>query len=265
MLHPDEPAEPRPSHPRPAPGRRTTVPGPRALTGALLVTASVLGLYGAAATAAAPPTHAVVVAVRPLRVGHTVSRGDVAVRRLAVPADVAAAGFSSTDDVVGAVALGPVEPGELVQAGAVRPPDTADDEGSHELSFPIDAAFAAGGTLRPGEQVAVVATYGTGLDAFTETVVARTVVVDVAAATGPLGDQAAVTVRLAVASREEALGVAHAVRVGQVVLVRLPGDGEVPPGEEQPEATSYAPRRGGPADVATESGEETADAAEAQP
>ncbi|HET9442113.1 MAG TPA: RcpC/CpaB family pilus assembly protein, partial [Acidimicrobiales bacterium] len=110
---------------------------------------------------------------------------------------------------------------ELVQASDVVRKRSGPDE--REVSFSLETARAVAGTLRSGERVDVLATFGTGTASYTTAIVRHARVLVAEGGSGALGDSRNETVTLAVTDPEEALAVTHAVNVGEVTLVRSTG------------------------------------------
>src|SRR5581483_8230273 len=79
--------------------------------------------------------------------------------------------FHRTAQVVGAVVVGPVGSGELIQAASLA--SHAGPRESRQVSLPIDAARAVGGRLVAGDIVDVAATLGAGGSAETTWIVRR--------------------------------------------------------------------------------------------
>jgi Flp pilus assembly protein CpaB len=207
--------------PSPTVLRRRPLPGGRALAGGLLVAVAVVGVFAAYTDATAGPSRSYVVARRDLAPGTRLSAGDLAVRAVDLPGEQAGRAFRDVSSLEGAVLVGPVGAGELLQAGAVVRGDAV----GHEVSFPVARARALGGRLAPGERVDVVATYGTGADAVTVAVVRRALVVDVGGSRGPLGDQGDLVLTLSVGDPTEAMALAHAAGAGELTVVRTTGAG----------------------------------------
>lgn len=201
--------------------RRRPLPGTRAVVGGFLIAVAVVGTFATISSAGDDHRVPLVVARDDLAVGDRIAEGDLAVARLDVPPFVRARGFRSPDLIVGATVLGPIARGELVQASSVARHANA-PPGLH-VSFPVEAARAVDGTLREGEAVDVLVTYGQGETASTE-VVARTArVVRTRTPGGVLRDDRTLVVTLAVATAEDATAVAHAANAGEVTIVRTGG------------------------------------------
>src|SRR5262249_12403140 len=128
-----------------------------------------------------------VVASRPLAIGSTLDRADLTTAAIHLPPGPSRArAYTRPVALVGAVVVAPVAAGELVQASDVVAAATT--PGARQMSVPVDAARAVGGRLNPGEFVDVLATYGTGADAFTVPVVSGARVISRNAAGTGLGD-----------------------------------------------------------------------------
>jgi len=211
--------------------RRTSLPGGRAVVGGFLVALSALGIYSAYSRAAAGPTTSFVVARRDVAVGSRLTPDDLALDVMELPDTIAnGSAFRSEALLVGATTVGPVRKGDLVQASDVVEKRSGPEE--LEVSFALESSRAVAGSLRSGELVDVLATFGAGGDAYTVTVVRHARVLDARPAGGPLAGGDTDIIRLALTSAADALAVTHAVNVGDVTLVRATGT-EVsgPPGQ----------------------------------
>lgn len=205
--------------------RRRTIPGGRAAVGGLLVTLSVLGTYSAHRAASAPPTTRYLVAARDLAPGHVITGDDLRFVALDLPGRLGRSGaFTDPSRVIGSATIGPLGAGELVQATALTAPDELTGQ---RISFPLDAAFALDGTLRAGDRVDVIATFGQGLDAVTEVIARQATVISRSGNDAVLGRSDQEVVTLDVVTRREAITVAHAVHVGKLSLMRAGPSAEV--------------------------------------
>jgi Flp pilus assembly protein CpaB len=208
---------------RPLASRRF-LPGGRAVVGGFLVAVAAVATFAAYLGATTTHTVRYVVARQALRVGQRLVPSDLATEPMQLPASVAdGLAFRSPAALVGAVVVGPVRPGELVQAGDVSlaPRGTP----GRQLSFSVPLSHAVDGDLEPGDRVDVVATYGTGTDSSTEMVASGVEVVAVAqpsSATAANGEPA-VVVTLAVTDVSEAVALAQAANAAQVTLVLSTG------------------------------------------
>jgi Flp pilus assembly protein CpaB len=173
-----------------------------------------LGVYLAYTGAADGPTDRVVVARHGIRIGEVIEPDDLRVADATMPAR-GDGYFDDVGAVVGRVALGPIGAGELVQAASV----TADrsDVAGHEIALTLPREQVAVGRLRQGERVDVFVT----LDDRTTSVVrgARVVQID-AGGEGSLTSEREVSIVVATESAEAVAGLVHALRTGDVTVVR---------------------------------------------
>ena len=199
--------------------RRRPLPGGRAITGGFLVALAAVGVFAAASHTRADQRQLFVIARHDLRVGSRIGPSDVAVARMQLPPGLATRrAYHRTAQVVGAVVVGPVGSGELIQAASLA--SHAGPRESRQVSLPIDAARAVGGRLVAGDIVDVAATLGAGGSAETTWIVRGATVVAVDGQGSSLGDRSHQVVTLALASEQDALAVANAVAAGSVSLVR---------------------------------------------
>jgi len=202
--------------------RQTSLPGGRAVIGGFLVALSALGIFSAYSRAAAGPTTSFVVARRDVALGSRLTTDDLALVVMDLPDALAnGSAFRSEATLVGATTIGPVRKGDLVQASDVVRKRSGPQE--LEVSFALESPRAVAGSLRPGELVDVLVTFGAGGDAYTVTVVRHARVLDARPSGGPLAGGDTEIVRLALTSNADALAVTHAVNVGDVTLVRATG------------------------------------------
>jgi hypothetical protein len=188
--------------------------------GALLVAASVVGIY-AAYTGPQGASDAYVVAARTVRPGDAFASSDLTRTRVDLPPALRGRAFTDPSALVGATALSPIEAGELIQAGQViRKQGGA---GTTEVSFPLEASRIGHG-LRAGDRVDVVATYGTGIDAYSLVIGRHLQVLSVTRARGTLGgESSAVVLTVALPGRADSLALAHATRAAELSVVRTTG------------------------------------------
>src|SRR5687768_13969768 len=201
--------------------RRRPLPGNRAVVGGFLVAVAIVGTFATVSSAGDDHRITLVVARDDLAVGDRITADDLAVARLDVPPFVRARAFRSTDQLLGATVLGPIARGELVQASTVSRESKAPP--GLQVSFPVEAARAVDGTLREGEAVDVLVTYGQGETATTEPVARGARVVRTRTPGGVLGDDRTLVVTLAVSTADDAAAVAHAANAGEVTIVRTGG------------------------------------------
>lgn len=220
-------------------GRPRGLPGSRAVVGGLMVALALVGTFAAYTGATADKRVQFVVAKRQIAPGAMLTRADLTLAAMDLPPQPASRAFTDVSALVGAVLTAPLARGELVQASQV----VAKRSGAQgiEVSIPVEAARAVGGHLVAGDTVDVAATYGTGADAFTTTVVAAARILSVDRPSGTLSSNAADVVTLSVRTPTEALAVTHASAAGQVSLIRTTGR----PNSTRPPETYRAPRASG--------------------
>jgi Flp pilus assembly protein CpaB len=202
--------------------RRSSLPTGRAVVGGFLVALAALGIFAAWSSATAGPATSFVVARRDIPIGTRLTADDLTSLPMDLP-DVVAddAAFASEGPLLGATTVGPVRRGELVQAGDVVKKRSG--AGELEVSFELESARALAGTLRPGERVDVLATFGAGGDTYTVTVVRQARVLETSRDRGGLAADDTDVITLAVPTTDEAMALTHAVNAGKVTLVRSTG------------------------------------------
>ena len=219
---------------RPLPPRHA-LPGGRAVLGGFLVALAAVGIFAAYAAATAHDTEQYVVARQELPLGHRLVAADLTRLPMELPPALRARAYRDASALVGAVVIGPVGRGELVQASDVLAREGAGV--GREISFPVQSARAVDGQLKAGELVDVLASYGSGNDAYTTAVVRGARVVHRSQPRGSLGDSADEVITLSIPNRGDALAVAHAANAGSLTLVRAAG----PEGSGTGDGTSYRP------------------------
>ncbi|MGI8683853.1 MAG: SAF domain-containing protein [Acidimicrobiales bacterium] len=205
--------------------RRRGLPGSRAVVGGLLVAASAVGLFAAASGSGEAPKRLYVVARQELAAGTRLQPSDLELAPMDLAAGVRARAFDRAQPLVGATLLAPLGAGELVQSSAVvaRKGETA----SRELSFTLERGGVSQG-VKQGERVDLLATYGTGNDAFTAVVARHALLVSIERPRSSSGVSGPATVTVAVEDPADALALAHAIQLGKVTLVRATGAPPLP-------------------------------------
>lgn len=202
--------------------RRPNLPNGRAVVGGFLVALSALGIFVAYVRATDAPSTSFVIARRDVPVGTTLTADDLDRLTMTLPEGLASrSAFRTEEALIGATTVGPVRRGELVQAGDVVRKRSGPAE--LELSFAIERPRAVSGSLRAGERVDVLATFGAGGDVYTVVAVRQARVLESTPSNGSLAASDTDVIRLAVASADEALALTHAVNAGEVTLVRATG------------------------------------------
>jgi len=223
---------------------RPVLPSGRALVGGLLLAVSGVVTFAAWQQASGVPDDAYVVAGRSLAPGERLTADDLALVRLDLPRQVAGGAFGDIDAVVDRVTLGPVGAGELVQVAQVS--DEASSTPLVELSFALPRDRALDGRLRSGDRVDVFVTY----DDYTAAVVDGAEVVSAADAGGSaLGPAGEITVTLALEAANRRAQLVHAVRAGEVTLVRSTQAVERAPASGAVRTPSSPPDADRPGDV----------------
>lgn len=200
--------------------RRRGLPGSRAVVGGLLVAAAAVGMFAAASRSAGGPTHSYVVARQELPAGTRLQASDMELVPMELAPGVRDRVFDRAQPLIGATLVSPLGAGELVQSSAVvaRKGDTA----SRELSFTLERGRVGAG-IKHGERADLLATYGTGNDAFTAVVVRHALLVAIDRPRTASGESGPSTVTVAVDDPADALALAHALQLGKVTLVRATG------------------------------------------
>ena len=215
-------------HGRPPPrsvGRRRGLPGSRAVVGGLLVALAAVGLFVAASRSAEGPRHTYVVARHELPAGTRLQGSDLALAAMELAPALRTRTFDSVERLLGATLVAPLGPGELVQSSTVvaRKGDAA----SRELSFTLERGRVGTG-IKHGERADLLATYGTGVDAYTTVVVRQAVLVAIERPRTSSGENGPATVTVAVDDPADALALAHAIQLGKITLVRATGAPPLP-------------------------------------
>jgi Flp pilus assembly protein CpaB len=204
--------------------RRRGLPGGRAVVGGLLVAASAVGLFAAYAQASARHRTSYVVARQALAPGTRLSAADVSLSAMDLPPEVRSRAFRNVEDVAGTTLVAPLATGELVQASALVA--TRPGGASRVLSFPVERSGV--GPLKPGERVDVLATFGTGVEAFTTVVLSQALVVEVDRSKSALGDTGSVVLTVGVDDPAEEVALAHAVQLAKLTVVAATGAPALP-------------------------------------
>lgn len=201
--------------------RRRTLPGGRAVVGGFLVALAAVGVFAGYTNATADTREPFLVARQNLALGHRIVETDLGTLPMDLPALVRSKVYRDPSQLIGAMVIGPVAKGELVQSSDVLA--GAGTTAGRQISFAIDSARAVNGQLRRGEFVDVLATYGTGADGYTLAVVRGARVADRTETRGSLSDRGNEVVTLALPQQADTLAVAHAVSAGTLMLVRPGG------------------------------------------
>ena len=195
--------------------RHRGLPGGRAVVGGVLMAVAAVGVYLAYDRASTGASQTVVVAARDLPAGHVLDADDVRPVDADLPDSAADGTFPSADALVGRVVLGPISEGEILQAGSITDDPAVPD--LHEVALNLPRGQLAVGRLKEGERVDVFATS----DDRTTSVVRGAVVVQLEADdAGSLTSTREVTLVVAVPSGDAVAALVHALRTGEVTVVR---------------------------------------------
>ncbi|MET0726915.1 MAG: SAF domain-containing protein [Acidimicrobiales bacterium] len=193
--------------------RRAGLPGTRAVVGALLMAVAAIGVLLAHADAGDGPADDVVVANGDIRAGERVTAADLRVEAADLPGRGRT--FAAVDALVGRVAVAPIGEGEIVQASAVT--DDRAAAAAHEIALTLPRQQVAVGRLKSGERVDVFSTS----EERTVSVVRGAVVVQIGVERdGSLTSEREVSVVVAVESGDQVAALVHALRTGDVTVVR---------------------------------------------
>jgi hypothetical protein len=229
--------------------RARGLPGGRAVVGAFLVAAAAVGVFAAFLSATAEPTTRYAVATGDVEVGtRLLSMDEVAAAFEFVPMDLPdevrprAISEGQAPQLVGMLVTSAIGRGDLLLASSVvddaRVPDT------EKLSFALPVADAVGGALEPGERIDILATYGSGADAWTAFVARGVLLVDTSHDAAALGSADEITLTVAVSSLDDVQALGHAIRAAEVFVTRSTvGEGST---ESAPGAYRPAPDEDGP-------------------
>lgn len=217
--------------------RRRALPGSRALVGALLVAASAVGLFAAYEEAGEGPRHSYVVARHALSPGARLEASDLVLQAMELPSGLRARVFDDRRRLVGATVIAPLAAGELVQASAVVA--SGGEDAHREVTFTVERGHLAA-EAKEGERVDVLATYGTGSEAFTEVVVRNALIVGMERPRTSIGEGAGAVVTVGLTAPDEVLAMAHASQLAKITLVRATGAPPLPPGPDSYRTDSQA-------------------------
>jgi Flp pilus assembly protein CpaB len=191
----------------------------------------------------APDT--VLVVRRDINLGDALTPGDVVPRPARLPDEARGGTVSDPAGLEGAIALVPLRPGDLVRESAVLPAGSPNAAGpTFEYALPVERERALDGDIARGEAVDVLATYGTGENAYTLTTASRAEVIDVGEGSGGFGEGDRLVVVLGLADGGEVIETAHASVAATVTLVRTTRrrTGEELPGSFSTPARTSPPR-----------------------
>lgn len=190
----------------------------RVAVGVLLMLVAVLG--GASLIKSAQARTPVLVAARAVEPGQVIGLEDVRVAGVSLSGGIAYLSAAMREQIVGRVATEPMWPGKLLGPNSVSesPPLPA---GNVAMSLLLKPDHAAGGALRAGDHVAVIASTAPGRGEPNTTILFTDVVVlAVSRAESAEGGGVVVTLRLLL---QDARALAAARAAGDINLVLLSG------------------------------------------
>ena len=192
------------------------------MVGGLLVAVAALGTWYVASGTDRGTDTRYLVAARALGPGDRITPADLASVAVDLPDDLAGGAFTEPGDLEQHVALGPIAPGELIQAGTVTevsPTELA------ELSFSVDAEWAVGGDLRVGDLIDLFDTDERSGPGGTSRVLAGATILDISRPDDGLGRNRTVTITVGVEDPELVPEAVRATRTGTISVVRVTGAG----------------------------------------
>ena len=199
--------------------RRSGIPSGRAVVGGFLVAAATVGMFAAYSRATAGPTTTYAVAARDLAPGDRIAPGAVELVALDLPDEQRRRSYDAVDPLIDATVVEPLLAGELIQEGALIA--TGAEVGTRTVSFGIDAAHAVNGTLKAGERIDLLATFGSGTEACTQLIAADVPVVAISETTGTLvSEGGGLTVTVQVVDADMGVAVAHAANASAMTIMR---------------------------------------------
>lgn len=190
------------------------------MLGGFLVAASAAGVFGAWTSASSGPSASYVVVTGDVAPGEQLSRGDLSLVALDLPAAQRRMAFTDISVLVGATALSPLADGQLVQSSEVAKPLGAPERA--QISLRVEPGAAVAGDLHPGELVDVIVTYTAGGKPETSTISHGALVVKLVSDEQRVGAGGSIVVVLAVRPNELE-PIASAAAAGHVTIARITG------------------------------------------
>jgi hypothetical protein len=197
------------------------LPSSRAVVGALLITLAAVGAFAVSRRGDSAPTTRYVVMTSAVAPGARIKASDVETRAMNLDAQVATQTFGTVDRVIGAVALAPMNAGQLVQDADLALAAKIDGQAlvGHELTFPVERDRVPQ-NLRRGETVAVLATYGTGSEARTTTTAQHAVVLSFDTDGDTIGTKRSARLTVLLSDPSMVIETAHASQAADITIVR---------------------------------------------
>jgi Flp pilus assembly protein CpaB len=203
---------------------RRGLPGGRAVVGGLLVAVAAVGIFAAVSGAGRGPSTRYYVAAHDIAAGTTLTEDDLEPVAIEIPDRLDGRVFSDPGALVGAITVGPLSEGELIQAGGLA---TGVDAEIPTFSVAVGKADANAGELSRGDYVQVFATYGTDTAGTTVALSPEARIISISEEDDSLAAAGQVVVRLQVSSAEERSAIINATVTGRLSLVRVSGADDV--------------------------------------
>lgn len=200
-------------------GRGLGLPGTRAVVGGLLVALAVILLALGARDSGASAQTKFLITTTDLDAGSVIEASDLALAPMELYETTEASAYTDADDVVGKVALSPIERGGLVSSSSIAA--TSSDIGpQRSVALRLKPEQALNGSLRSGDRVDVVALG----DESAEIIISSAVIVDVVIPeTHSLGATDSVSLTVSVESAEEATKLVSAHSDNGITLIKASG------------------------------------------
>lgn len=230
--------------------RRPGLPGGRAVVGALLVVGAGVATFALATGRDDGPSTEYAVLAHAVDPGQRIDAADVAWRPMDLDDEVAEVSFRAGEPLDGAVALAPLAPGQLLQHGLVVTGDAASTLTTDQVTIPIPVERTPP-SLRRGERVTLLATYGSGADATTVVTVQSATVLAYESENGSIGASSSARLTLSLSDPADVIATAHAAQVADLTVVRTNDPSRALPGvyrrtpDGVPSTTSSAPSMAG--------------------
>jgi hypothetical protein len=210
-----------PKRPRRSVGRGASLPTGRAAIGGLLVVLAGMGLYLASVRATSTPTATYVVAARDLNEGQILTEGDLATVLGEANTAISANSFTAKTPLIGAVVLGPISAGELIQGSIVQRGGLS----LREMSFPVPRTQALNGSLDAGDRIDVVSVGSTDQ---ASTILSDVKVTNVSGGGLEVDTSDTLVITVSFSNETDQVALAGALASGKVFIVRANDTGAKP-------------------------------------
>lgn len=192
------------------------------MIGGLLVALAILATWWSIARGEGDATTGYVVASGAIAPGTVLTSDHLSKASAELPSSMESQAFRDEAPLIGAVVLGPIGPGELIQLGSVAAGPHAGSSG--ELSFAVEVPRAVAGTLQAGDRIDVYATYGDGTSAETGRILTATTVRRASKlGEGSLGESRHQVITVSLSRSDDAQTVVNATRAATITAVRVTG------------------------------------------